>query len=185
MNDLPFYKIKIIEDKNYLKEMLDYFLSIDWTTDTYIINGKKITPKRKTYMYGESYTYSGITKKAVPFDKEVLQLALIIEEKLDLPTGYFNACLCNLYPDGEAGLSYHKDDEKQMDRNAVIVSISFGSTRKFNLKKDSDGQLEKLIHQEGEMVVMEPKTQEEWRHSVPKQKNISTPRISLTFRKFN
>ena len=71
-----------------------------------------------------------------------------------------------------------------MDNNAPIVSLSFGATRKFYLKRDKDGKVVKILHKPGDLLVMLPKTQEEWKHSVPKEKSVSSPRISLTFRKF-
>ena len=119
----PFYKKNLIEDEVLLEYFYKHFESINWTSDTYYINGKEITPRRKTYMYGKKYTYSGITKEAVPFDNEVLRLSKMIEQELQLEPGYFNACLANFYPDGDAGLSYHKDDEKEMDTDCCLYFI--------------------------------------------------------------
>lgn len=164
--------------------MFNYFSKLNWTSDTYIIHGKEVTPKRKTFMYGKDYSYSGIKKDAKPFDKQVLYIARQIEKKLNLPKDYFNACLCNLYEDGEAYLSYHKDNEKEMDREAVIVSLSLGYDRKFYLKNDNTKEVEKFVHKNGEIFIMEAPTQTDWKHSIPKEAKVKETRISLTFRRF-
>ena len=90
----------------------------------------------------------------------------------------------NLYEDGETYLSYHKDDEKEMDMKAPIVSFSLGVTRKFYLKNDESKDVKKLIHKEGQILIMESDTQKEWTHSIPKELKVKDARISLTFRRF-
>jgi len=184
MSDNPFKKISFIEDKFLLQRMFDYFYELPWTSDTYIIHGKEVTPSRKTFMYGKDYSYSGIQKEAVPFDRQITYLARQIERRLNLEENYFNACLLNLYPDGDSSLSYHKDDEPEMDKFAPIVSFSLGATRKFYLKNDETKEVEKIVHNEGELLIMNYPTQEEWTHSIPKEKKVKEPRISLTFRRF-
>jgi len=185
MKDMPFYSLKLDFDEDLLLKMFNYFNNLEWTSDTYIIYGREVTPKRKTFMYGKSYSYSGITKKSTPYDLQIKYIVKRIEEKLDLPNGYFNGCLLNLYPDGDAGLSYHKDDEPDMDLDADIVSFSLGATRKFYLKNDKTSEVVKLNHNQGELLIMQPKTQKDWKHSIPKEKKVKTSRISLTFRKFH
>lgn len=180
----PFYKQILISDEIILHKIYQYFLKIEWSNDVYQMYGKTIMPKRKTFMYGKNYTYSGNTKISVPFDKQIHYLSQLIEKQLKLPKNYFNACLLNFYPDGEAGLFYHKDDEEEMNKNAPIVSFSIGATRKFYLKHDKTKEVVKLEHKSGGILVMNPETQKDWIHSIPKDKNIRSGRISLTFRRF-
>jgi len=180
----PFYKETLFEDSELLERMFDYFYNIDWKQDTYVIHGKTVTPKRKTFMYGKDYSYSGQTQNSIPFDRQINYIARIIEDKLNLKRGYFNGCLLNLYEDGLSYISYHKDNEKDMIEDSLIVSFSLGATRKFYLKNDETKEVEKLIHNEGEILVMEPLTQKEWMHSVPKESKVKEARISLTFRRF-
>jgi alkylated DNA repair dioxygenase AlkB len=83
--------------------------TIDWRNDEAIIFGKKIITKRKVAWYGEKpfeYTYSNITKYALPWTKELLELKNMIEKE----TGeMFNSCLLNLYHNGEEGMAWHSD----------------------------------------------------------------------------
>jgi len=180
----PFYKKILFEDKELLDKMFKHYSNLEWKQDTYIINGRSVTPKRKTFMYGKDYTYSGMKQIGVPFDDKLSYIAKQIEKKLNLEKGYFNGCLLNYYIDGSSYISYHKDDEKEMISDSVIVSLSLGATRKFYLKNDETKEVEKLIHNEGEILVMETLTQKEWTHSVPKEMKVKEPRISLTFRRF-
>jgi alkylated DNA repair dioxygenase AlkB len=39
----------------------------------------------------------------------------------------FNSCLLNLYHDGNEGMGWHSDDEKSIEDNSSIASVSFGA----------------------------------------------------------
>ena len=174
--------------ENDLKKYLNHYISLNWEQEIYNFGGKTIIPRRKTYMMGKDYSYSGQTKKSHNFDDTTLIIKSKIEEKLNLYKNYFNGCLLNLYEDGDASISYHKDDESSMPENSMIVSFSLGSTRKFFLKKDKDNEgkriTEKLSIKNGEILIMKNECQKKWSHSIPKEKDIIEPRISLTFRRF-
>ncbi|MBE8712105.1 alpha-ketoglutarate-dependent dioxygenase AlkB [Sphingobacterium sp. KB22] len=168
------------------KEADDYFTklleAIEWRNDESIIFGKKIITKRKVAWYGEhpfEYTYSNVTKKALPWTKELLELKGRIEKE----TGEtFNSCLLNLYHNGEEGMAYHSDGEKDLKKNGSIASLSFGAERKFSFKhKVSKEKVEfKLAH--GSLLIMKGSTQTHWLHRLPPTKLIKSPRINLTFR---
>ena len=181
----PFYATKSDFPSDLLLKMRNHFLNeIPWESDTYIIQGKKVTPSRKTFMYGPDYIYSGNKKTGHSFTPQIEYIAKHVALKLGLPSDYFNACLLNLYPDGNSSLSYHKDDEKEMEEGSIIASFSLGETRKFYLKNDETKLVEKLLPEEGDILVMEALCQKEWTHSIPKETKKQKPRISLTFRRF-
>lgn len=78
--------------------------TIQWQHDEAFIMGKKITTKRKVAWYAEdaySYTYSNITKTALPWTSELLELKSLVEE---ISNEQFNSCLLNLYHDGDEGV---------------------------------------------------------------------------------
>ena len=185
MSNKPFSSKQLINDEKLLEKMLNHFKSINWESDTYIIHGNYVTPKRKTFMYGIKYSYSGITKKPLPFDEKIKWIANQIEKTLGLEKNFFNGVLCNLYQDGDTHISYHTDDEKSLDKTAPIVSLCLGATRKFYLKDIETGVVTKLTHKNGEIITMFPPCQTKYKHSIPKEKKVKDVRISLTFRKFN
>ena len=162
---------------------LDYLLhSIDWQHDQALIFGRLITTKRMVAWYGAdnfSYTYSKITKHALLWTPELLALKNIAEEN----SGHtFNSCLLNLYHNGAEGMAWHSDDEKMLEKNGAIASLSFGAERKFAFKHKQSKQTVSLVLAHGSLLVMKDTTQANWLHRLPPTTKISTPRVNLTFR---
>lgn len=169
------------------QEQADYFYekllnSIEWKNDEAIIFGKKIITKRKVAWYADDifeYTYSKTTKKALPWTDDLLTLKKMAEEK----TGeHFNSCLLNLYHDGNEGMAYHSDGEKDLKKNGAIASLSFGAERKFSFKHKTTKEKVELVLASGSLLVMKDQTQTFWLHRLPPTKKIFSPRINLTFR---
>jgi alkylated DNA repair dioxygenase AlkB len=163
----------------YLKTLLD---TIEWRNDEAIIFGKRIITKRKVAWYGDrpyEYTYSNTTKSALPWTKELLELKLLIEQH----TGEtFNSCLLNLYHNGEEGMAWHSDAEKDLKKNGAIASFSFGAERKFAFKHKESKETISLVLEHASLLIMKGLTQSHWLHRLPPTKLISRPRVNLTFR---
>ena len=156
--------------------------NIEWKNDEAIIFGKHLFTKRKVAWYGDSffeYTYSKITKRALPWTPELLALKQVVEEK----TGEsFNSCLLNLYHNGDEGMAWHSDGEKDLKKDGAIASLSFGAVRKFAFKHKESKETVSLFLENGSLLVMKDTTQTHWLHKLPTSKQISKPRINLTFR---
>ncbi len=156
--------------------------TIDWKNDQAIIYGKLIITKRKVGWYGDfdfNYTYSKTTKRALPWTKELLELKLIIEEN----TGEkFNSCLLNLYHNGNEGMAWHSDAEKDLKKNGAIGSLSFGAERKFAFKHKETKETVSMLLEHGSLLIMKDATQTNWLHRLPPTKSMTKPRINLTFR---
>ena len=164
---------------HYFDRLLE---TIAWKHDEAVIFGKRIVTKRKVAWYGDSdysYTYSNTTKQALTWTDELKSLKTLVEE---ITGNVFNSCLLNLYHDGEEGMAWHSDDEKELGKNTVIASFSFGAERKFSFKHKKTGQTISVVLEHGSLLVMQGSTQTHWLHSLPKSKRIKTPRINLTFR---
>ena len=156
--------------------------SVDWKNDEVVIFGKHIITKRKVAWYGDSnftYTYSNTTKQATLWTTELLALKILVEEKCKTT---FNSCLLNLYHNGTEGMGWHSDDEKSIQKECTIASLSFGAERKFLLKHKQTKQLISVNLQSGSLLAMKGSTQTNWIHSLPKTTRVNTPRINLTFR---
>jgi alkylated DNA repair dioxygenase AlkB len=171
----------------FTKTRADHFLNcllttIDWRNDEAIIYGKLIITKRKVGWYGDhdyEYTYSNTTKKALPWTKELLELKAIIEKQ----TGeQFNSCLLNLYHNGDEGMAWHSDAEKDLKKNGAIGSLSFGAERKFDFKHKQTQEKASVVLEHGSLLVMKDTTQTYWLHRLPPTKTIRRPRVNLTFR---
>jgi alkylated DNA repair dioxygenase AlkB len=156
--------------------------NILWEKDEVIIFGKNITTKRKVAWYGDSvylYTYSNTTKRASAWTKDLFELKQIVEKYAETK---FNSCLLNLYHNGNEGMGWHSDDEKPLGKNNTIASLSFGAERKFSFKHKQTKQTVSLVLEHGSLLIMKGATQSNWLHSLPKSKNMTQPRINLTFR---
>lgn len=176
------YYGKILEVEKANQYYLKLLNEIEWRNDEAVIFGKKIFTKRKVAWYGDEnfeYTYSNSTKKALKWTPELLDLKKLTEEK----TGEkFNSCLLNLYHDGNEGMAYHSDGEKDLKKNGAIASLSFGAERKFSFKHKTTKEKVELVLANGSLLVMKGETQKFWLHRLPPTKKIFTPRINLTFR---
>jgi len=137
---------------------------------------------------GTHYTYSRREYKPLSWIPELLKLKARVEEatptaaytNLGLSNVGYNAVLCNLYRDGNDSVGLHADAEPEM--GPVIASVSLGAERLFRLKR-KDGSValaERLSH--GSLLIMAGRTQENFKHEVPKEPAIDRPRVNLTFR---
>ena len=156
--------------------------TISWKNDEAIILGRHIITKRKVAWYGNenyTYTYSNITKQALPWTKELLELKKMVEEKTGVT---FNSCLINLYHNGDEGMAWHSDDEKSLGKNSAIASLSFGAERKFSFRHKQTRETVSLVLENGSLLVMKDATQTNWLHRLPPTKKINKARINLTFR---
>jgi len=163
----------------YYRHLLEH---IAWENDQAVIFGKLIVTKRKVAWYGEQpfeYTYSNITKTALPWTKELLTLKQKAEE---LSNETFNSCLLNLYHDGNEGMAWHSDGEKDLKKNGAIGSLSFGAERKFSFKHKVDKTNISLNLEHGSLLIMKDTTQTHWLHRLPPTQKLMGPRINLTFR---
>ena len=165
--------------QDYYEHLLN---NISWDNDKAIIFGKLVITKRKVAWYGDKpfdYTYSKTTKSALPWTNELLELKTIIEKECGET---FNSCLLNLYHDGNEGMAWHSDGEKDLKKNGAIGSLSFGADRKFSFKHKTTKRTVSIMLEKGSLLVMKGTTQTNWLHHLPKTTKVKSPRINLTFR---
>ena len=178
-----YYHPEFISAADSAKLMDQLQKSMQWEADHLIMFGKAVTTRRKVAWIGDSkcaYTYSGVKKQPQAWTPELLLIKRQLEE---LTNSEFNSCLINLYHDGNDGMGWHSDDEKELDDKAPIASLSLGAVRKFAFRNKKDKTTISLFLGNGSALIMEAPTQEYWHHSLLKTKTVTTPRINLTFRK--
>ena len=171
--------IPINQANVYYQKLME---TVNWKNDEVVIFGKHIITKRKVAWYGDTnftYTYSNTTKQATVWTTELLALKVLVEEKCKTT---FNSCLLNLYHNGTEGMGWHSDDEKSLQNECTIASLSLGAERKFLLKHKTTKQTVTVNLHTGSLLAMKGSTQTNWVHSLPKTTKVNTPRINLTFR---
>ena len=173
-----------IESDQIFQELLS---KIKWRQDKMKLYGKEFELPRLTAWYGDdgkSYTFSGIPMSPDAWTPTLLSIKSRIEE---VTQAKFNSVLLNLYRTERDGVSWHSDDEPELGKNPMIASVSFGETRRFQLRHKLDKSLDKveitLTH--GSLLIMKGSTQHLWQHQIPKTAKSLQERINLTFRIIN
>lgn len=183
--NLEFYYYRSFYDNDSSKNILNNLKdNIKWTNDKFKMYGKSIILKRKIAWYaenGKSYTYSGIKKESLPLTEELSIIKSKVEKRTNLG---FNSVLLNDYENGQVGMGWHSDDEKELGKNPIIASLSFGVERDMLFRNKNNPSLKviKILIENGSLLVMKGKTQHFWQHSIPKRLKVKQRRINLTFR---
>jgi alkylated DNA repair dioxygenase AlkB len=154
-----------------------------WRAEAPVMFGRAIEVRRKACSFGEPgrrYRYSGLERQADPWPPAVA--ALLARLRAAAGSG-FDYVLCNLYPDGDAGLGWHADDEADLTPGAPIASLSLGAERDFAMRLGPKGPAcltVALGH--GSLLIMHGATQAHYQHRVPTRVRCRSPRVNLTFR---
>lgn len=181
----------VLYKKKFFKK--DYFESINKDKNWEIFNinfyGKTIPqPRESLYMADNEnlcYTYSKIKRIPIKFSPEILEIKEILNDLICDKYEKLNAVLGNKYRNGKDYISFHKDDEKDMKKNSLIVSVSFGTERDFIFKHIKTKEKIKIKLESGSVLIMNYETQKNWVHSLPKRLKEKNCRINLTFRSIN
>jgi alkylated DNA repair dioxygenase AlkB len=162
--------------------------SVDWRQNCVRMYGQQMPIPRLTAWFGDEgtgYSYSGIWNDPQEWPPELLQL----RQQIESSTGEsFNSVLLNLYREGSDSVSWHSDDEPEIDQKTCIASFSVGATRCFKYRditfKGASGRRksERLDLTSGSLLIMKPGMQLAAEHCIPKTKRIIGERINLTFR---
>jgi alkylated DNA repair dioxygenase AlkB len=168
------------EANAYLQSLLE---TIPWKSDEVVIFGKPIVTARKIAWYGDrkfDYRYSGRTRTARLWTPELRKIKEVVEQHAGIT---YNSCLLNLYADGSQGMGWHSDDERELDPDSNIASVSFGAERRFDFRHKKSREKISLMLAHGSLLVMRGFTQTHWQHQIPKTTKVTSPRINLTFRR--
>ena len=156
----------------------------NWQHDDITVFGKTYKQPRLTALFGESdqpYGYSNIVMYPEPLTPTLKTIQQQIET---IAQHKFNTVLINLYRDGNDSNGWHADNEKELGKNPVIASVSFGEARPFHFKhRTLKEQRHKLSLEHGSLLIMRGEMQKYWLHQIAKTKKQIEPRINLTFRR--
>jgi alkylated DNA repair dioxygenase AlkB len=169
------------EKSNLLYEKL--INEIPWQQDEITVYGKTHPQPRLTALFGNEgkpYSYSNIVMQPHAWNPLLMFIKLELEKVCD---ENFTTVLLNLYRNGKDSNGWHADNEKELGRNPVIASVSFGAERVFHLQHNSiTDAKQKITLQNGSLLLMKGETQHFWKHQIPKTAKPIAPRINLTFR---
>ena len=162
----------------------DVHAAVSWQARDIRIAGRTLAEPRLTAWIGDPdahYTYSGRHNHPEPWPAALRAL----REQISAATGEaLNSVLCNLYRDGRDSMGMHSDAEPELGPRPFIASLSLGATRRFQMRhrKLKEPRLD-LALESGSLLLMRGTLQQNFRHGVPKQRDVAAPRINLTFRR--
>lgn len=169
------------EKANLLFEKL--LNEIPWQQDNITVFGKTHPQPRLTALFGNEgkpYSYSNIVMQPHSWNPLLMFIKNEVEEVVN---ENFTTVLLNLYRNGKDSNGWHTDNEKELGRNPVIASVSFGTERVFHLQHHSIPEAKlKITLEHGSLLIMKGETQHFWKHQLPKTAKPISSRINLTFR---
>ena len=158
-------------------------LETPWQHDEITIFGKKILQPRLTCLFGNEgkpYSYSGLTMQPQPWNSSIMYIKNKIEANCNEK---FTTVLANLYRNEKDSNGWHADNERELGRNPIIASVSFGEERKFQLKHVLDKNIKLSVNlTQGSLLLMKEGSQIHYKHQIPKENQPKKNRINLTFR---
>jgi alkylated DNA repair dioxygenase AlkB len=149
-----------------------------------VMFGKPRPVRRQSCAFGDPgtiYRYSGLRVAAHAWPPWLQRAREMIECTVDCRYPFV---LCNLYPDGRAGLGWHADDEADLVADAPIASLSLGAPRDFQLRRrDTREIVLRLCLEHDSLLVMAGQVQRFFQHRVPVRARCAAARVNLTFRR--
>lgn len=172
-------------DQAHADEYLGHFLSDDFPWERQPIRG--IVTRRANAWFATDprmiYRYSGQVWEPKPFDSVITAIRDRLE---DLCKCGLNSVLTGLYPDGQAAVSWHDDNDFPSLPDTPIASLSFGSKRRFKIRRKADNEVVAQYDvSHGSLIIMGGELQRHYEHAIQKTSRKVGPRINLSFRTFH
>ena len=112
-------------------------------------------------------------------------LPVLAEARVALTAHYdkpFDTIGCNLYRDGRDSVAWHSDRERFHLEDPVVVIVSTGAPRAFQMRPKGGGASRSWHLAQGDLLVMGGSCQHDWEHCIPKTAQQVGPRLSIMFR---
>lgn len=159
--------------------------SIPWTRGKFM---GRVVPREEVWIGPYAYKFSGRTLEPGAWTPEIAAIRDKIRAQYG---GDYNSVLLNRYANEQDSVSWHSDDEPEMDSKHPIASLSLGASRTFLVrpigpitKQGAERKgMQTYILSSGSLLLMPPGFQQRYEHCVPKSKTPCGPRVNLTFRR--
>ena len=191
-DDLTSRAIRVCDDVLYIPRFILHHHAIygalaaqlDWREESIMMFGRRVKVPRLCTWCGDEgvvYRYSHTVHRATGWAPFVESIRDDLQACLNTR---FNFVLGNLYRDGKDAMGWHADDEPELGNEPCIASLSFGASRRFDLRaRDGSGRRASVILEPGSLLLMQGRSQRDSQHALPRTKATIGPRINLTFRR--
>lgn len=175
--------------KNYTPDYFQHLMLLPFRINPPIILMGQVRYQQRDicFLSDESvgYKYSGTIEPAISFKDSGCEWLRDLMQAINVSLGTeFNGILVNRYNNGADYVSAHPDSLDGLS-NSLVVSLSYGATRKFRIRnKQTNKIVLDVPHESCMLLVMGGEGfQKAYKHEIPRQLKVSEARISLTFRK--
>jgi alkylated DNA repair dioxygenase AlkB len=152
--------------------------SLPWTRGKFM--GHPV-PRDEVWMGPYAYKFSGRTLVPVKWITEIEAIRNKIRARHG---GDYNSVLLNRYANAQDSVSWHSDDEPEMDCEHPIASLSLGAPRSFLVRPIAGKKaVQTYVLTAGSLLVMPAGFQQRYQHSIPKSQTLCGSRVNLTFRR--
>lgn len=181
--DLMEYHPGVFNAQQSIALMQTFISTVPWQQQVITMYGKQMLTPRLTAWYGDAgsdYAFSGTKFDPLPWTDELVEIKQTVET---ITQTKFNSVLLNYYRNGNDSVAWHSDDEYELGIKPVIASVSFGQTRRFDVRKKADHHTKYAIDLEnGSLFLMKGDLQHNWEHRIAKSTKPLKERVNLTFR---
>ena len=163
---------------------------------TDLVNSLEFTRKFKEsgrmaiYFGTHDYEYNGRFHKAAPLHLNAYIHSMFSFISRAFPSFLLNSCLVNYYPNLNSAIPFHADNEKCIDKESHIVTLSLGETRTMIFRPIDPNLRDNHVSvalKNGDILIFSRTSQDFFFHGIPPSRldptNSPRPRVSLTFRK--
>ena len=177
------YVPHFLTDATALRYFTDVAAQTPWVDESIQLFGRSVGVPRRCAWFGEpgvTYGYSRQLHHASGWTAATASLRDHLLERLGVE---FNFVLLNLYRDGNDCIGWHSDNERELGKRPCIASLSFGAPRRFCLRaRDGTNRRADVLLESGSLLVMWGASQQNWMHSLPRDRQCRAARINMTFR---
>ena len=125
---------RLLDDGEAQAVMARLCAEVPWSDGSNVAAGRRFSlPRRQAWFAdpGVDYRYAANLLNSHPWTP----LLQALKSRVENASGHrFNAVLANLYPDGQASVGWHADDEPGLGPTPVIASVNLGAERRFSLR---------------------------------------------------
>ena len=152
--------------------------SLPWTRGKFMGHA---VPREEVWIGPYAYKFSGHTLEPVAW---IAQIEATKDKIRAHYAGDYNSVLLNRYSNAQDSVSWHSDDEPEMDSSHPIASLSLGAAREFLVRPIAQKKaVQSYLLTSGSLLVMPAGFQQRYQHCVPKSQTPCGPRVNLTFRR--
>ncbi|GAC1376347.1 MAG: hypothetical protein NVS3B3_16300 [Aquirhabdus sp.] len=177
--NLPNANLHIVN--NYVKDtgrMFEYFKNhLSWLQDNELLGTASYCPMGTDYLAD-----SGKFRIAQKMDSIILKLMDQLNHEFNV---MMNSCLAIFFDTGTAQLPYRTGVAPSLDYEQPILSIFYGAPNTVTFKDINSHKEYDFLLSDGDLLIMPDSCQKNYLNAVKPSDQYTSPRLSLSFRRFN